>query len=703
MGFWTQTLCAVVLSFLAAPPAAAQGLGGIHIISGPTVTKISGSSVTVTWTTDKAKAGQVKWGSKKGSYSNSLTEPAATTNHSVTITGLARKATYHYKVKTGTAKSGDHAFATADYDDAPFTFADMGDNRGESHDTDMVSVTQSFKNIVAAAVAKAPAFTVHVGDVFHGPGDQSELETMYGIFKDAIQPLISASSFTQYPFTVSPGNHEMSPCHPPCTPTCDPFAIFNQELPNQPQNGPAGYVGTCFSFDYGNTHIASVDSCRLDGDATTYDFDFFHLSDAELDWLDADLTAAQANHVRHIFVFGHAQALSPDGVDWTPGASGSQADLYAYSEMVLVGSSGTILTSADGTTWTPVTSGTTATLRGVATEITEVPEAAAPFQTNPMVAVGDGGTILTSADSGATWTAATSGTTEDLNRVTWASTLFVAVGDAGTILTSTNGTAWTAATSNNGQDLYAVAGDADKTQTLLVAVGKAGTILTSTDGSTWTARTSGTTQDLYGVACGYINGIPLFGAVGAGGAIVTSPDGVAWTVQSSGVQADLNAVTNEFQFTAVGDGGTVVTSNDGVHWTQQNSTTTANLLGISHLHADDLHSSEYYATGANGTLVESLMWLGDSSLADYQSQRDRFWQILSTHGADAYLCGHVHESNDHFVQDGVVQWLCGNSGSTGVGNGRWTLWTIDGDTATADLLDEDGNVTHTRVIQSSQP
>ncbi len=51
----------------------------------------------------------------------------------------------------------------------------------------------------------------------------------------------------------------------------------------------------------------------------------------------------------------------------------------------------------------------------------------------------------------------------------------------------------------------------------------------------------------------------------------------------------------------------------------------------------------------------------------------------------------------------AVQWLNGNSGSTGTGNGRWTLWSIDGDTATARLLDENGNVTYTRAIQSSQP
>jgi hypothetical protein len=51
------------------------------------------------------------------------------------------------------------------------------------------------------------------------------------------------------------------------------------------------------------------------------------------------------------------------------------------------------------------------------------------------VAVGSGGVILTSPD-GATWTAWTSGTGNDLNGVTYGNGLFVVVGDRSIILTS---------------------------------------------------------------------------------------------------------------------------------------------------------------------------------------------------------------------------------------------------------------------------
>ena len=281
--------------------------------------------------------------------------------------------------------------------------------------------------------------------------------------------------------------------------------------------------------------------------------------------------------------------------------------------------------------------------------------------------------------------------------------LFVAVGDGGTILTSSDGTAWTAAASNTSQDLSAITQAPLGSQSLYVAVGKHGTILTSNDGSTWTARTSATTADLYGAASGIINGQPMFTAVGASGTVVTSLNGVTWTSQNSGVGADLNGVVSDFMFIAAGDAGTVLISNDGAEWVRQDAHSTADLLGIGHLKSDDLHVSSYFASGVGGAILLSPMWMGDSSPANYQSQRDKFWRVLASHGVEAYLCGHVHTFNDDYTVDGVTQWVCGNSGSTGVGNGRWTLWSIDGEWATAQLLDEDGNVTYIRSFQSRQP
>ncbi len=144
---------------------------------------------------------------------------------------------------------------------------------------------------------------------------------------------------------------------------------------------------------------------------------------------------------------------------------------------------------------------------------------------------------------GATWTVRN--LRAPLISVTHGNGLFVAVGQGGTILTSPDGVTWTPRASGTGVSLCGVTHG----NGLFVAVGDGGTILTSRDGVTWTRRASGTTEDLYAVTHG--NG--LFVAVGDGGTILTSPDGVAWTPRTSGTTAGLRGVTHgDGLFVAVG-------------------------------------------------------------------------------------------------------------------------------------------------------
>ena len=96
---------------------------------------------------------------------------------------------------------------------------------------------------------------------------------------------------------------------------------------------------------------------------------------------------------------------------------------YGNGIFIAVGYGGTILTSADGITWTSRDSGTTTIL----SEVT--------YGNGTFIAVGYGGTILTSAD-GITWTSRTSGTTHGLNGVAYGNGTFIAVGVIGTILQS---------------------------------------------------------------------------------------------------------------------------------------------------------------------------------------------------------------------------------------------------------------------------
>jgi photosystem II stability/assembly factor-like uncharacterized protein len=98
----------------------------------------------------------------------------------------------------------------------------------------------------------------------------------------------------------------------------------------------------------------------------------------------------------------------------------------------------------------------------------------------------------------------TSGTTNDLNGVTYGNSTYVSVGDNGTILTSSDGTTWTKVTatytSDNGSTETPSFNDVTYGNGTFVAVNPNGIILTSTDvTSSWHPRTSGTTNDLNGV------------------------------------------------------------------------------------------------------------------------------------------------------------------------------------------------------------
>ena len=86
------------------------------------------------------------------------------------------------------------------------------------------------------------------------------------------------------------------------------------------------------------------------------------------------------------------------------------------ASFVAVGDNGTILTSSDGTTWTKVTA--TYTSDNGSTENPYFNDVT--YGNGTFVAVNPNGIILTSTDVTSSWTKRTSGTTNDLNGVTYA-------------------------------------------------------------------------------------------------------------------------------------------------------------------------------------------------------------------------------------------------------------------------------------------
>ncbi|MBI2927510.1 MAG: hypothetical protein HYY24_17580 [Verrucomicrobia bacterium] len=147
------------------------------------------------------------------------------------------------------------------------------------------------------------------------------------------------------------------------------------------------------------------------------------------------------------------------------------------------------------------------------------------FGDGTYVAVGEGGSVLTSADA-FHWDFAYP-VAVDFSSITFANGLFVAVAGP-RIFTSPDDYAWSERSSDTSQPLSSVTYGGGK----FVAVGgeSLATVSTSADGTTWSAQSLGVARRLRSVAFG--NG--RFVAVGESDALCTSADGLAWTPAGSG-------------------------------------------------------------------------------------------------------------------------------------------------------------------------
>ena len=215
-------------------------------------------------------------------------------------------------------------------------------------------------------------------------------------------------------------------------------------------------------------------------------------------------------------------------------------------------------------------------------------------------AAGDGGTVVSTADGGATWAVENSGTVQDLRGIAAADAAHAwAVGDGGTIVSTADGGAtWTSQPSNTGHDLFAVS----FSDTLHGwAAGAGGTILSTTDGGvTWVTQPSGVTSDLHGISAADANHV---WAVGDGGTIVSTSDGGAgWTKQESGTTQDLAGVTARGTLAwAVGAGGTILGTQDaGRTWSVLASPNDNDLAAVTFT-----DGRRGWVAGAAGTILVS--------------------------------------------------------------------------------------------------
>jgi hypothetical protein len=121
---------------------------------------------------------------------------------------------------------------------------------------------------------------------------------------------------------------------------------------------------------------------------------------------------------------------------------------------------------------------------GVTTNISDAFLNALTSGNGLVVIVANSGRIFTTTNSAITTLEQTSGTSENLVDIAYGNGKFIVVGDNGTILTSTNGSTWVVGTSGTTNNLNSVTYNNNDSE--FIVVGDNNTILTSSNGTTWT-------------------------------------------------------------------------------------------------------------------------------------------------------------------------------------------------------------------------
>jgi calcineurin-like phosphoesterase family protein/flagellar hook capping protein FlgD len=278
----------MVVFVLALAAALGTGRAGATVLTRyPSLWKVTTSSILIAWQTDVAAPGKVLYGLTP-SLGSEATDGLTTTNHGVTLTGLAQMSRYYYRIVSGpdTLTAGDDTLHTAPPGAAPFRFVAFGD----------CGVDDANQYAVAARVdALNPDLGLVLGDVIYEVGEAVNFTPRYFT---PYRPIIRRSVW--YPVV---GNHDIA------TANGQPFmdAFY---LPINSMDGTEKY----YSFDYGNAHFVALDGNQ------TFNADMYN-------WVEGDLAATTKPWK---FVYFHQPMYSD------PGTHGSDLNLRFYLEPIFV-------------------------------------------------------------------------------------------------------------------------------------------------------------------------------------------------------------------------------------------------------------------------------------------------------------------------------------------------------------------------------
>jgi predicted phosphodiesterase len=165
--------------------------------------------------------------------------------HKVQLSNLKAGTEYVYRVGTGKGEfSSKGIFKTAEQSLNSFNFIWITDNQGSN-----TSDNQFWKNTLDKALAKCPdaKFLLHTGDMVSNGEDIK----LWDLFADAVK-----EEFLNLPIVPVLGNHDTinnNKTNPDAKNFSERFNIYKEK-------NSGATAGTVYSFDYGDAHIAVMNS-----------------------------------------------------------------------------------------------------------------------------------------------------------------------------------------------------------------------------------------------------------------------------------------------------------------------------------------------------------------------------------------------------------------------------------------------------------
>ncbi len=181
-----------------------------------------------------------------------------------------------------------------------FRFVVTGDSRSTNHRGNNwssyinVPVLSSINKRILALDPR-PAFIVFNGDLASRGGEE-----LFRAWRKVMKPVTNAG-IGLYKVV---GNHET--LTKKGEGDIDGQTAFQREFHHMPKNGPAGYEGLVYSFEFGNAFFAVLDTHWVEPDPP-YRSHNYEIQEAQIAWLKEKLGKT---HRTHKFVFAHAPAFS---------------------------------------------------------------------------------------------------------------------------------------------------------------------------------------------------------------------------------------------------------------------------------------------------------------------------------------------------------------------------------------------------------